>query len=293
MSVIIVKKMSTSKKPKNLVRYFGGKGNGLGSIIYSHFPPKSSYSIFLEVFGGGASVLLLKPPFGIEVYNDLEQNVYSLFKVISDKSLFPRFKEMCDLAVYSHQLRDEYKQDLKKDIDIVERAYKYFYTNRSSINSVGGFSASTECIRRGMSKSVSDFLSAIDGLKELHNRLSRVIIENVDGIELIKKYDRPKVFMYLDPPYHTSTRGTTRYAVDMTEANHTSLIDVLLNLKHAKILLSGYDCKEYERLTNNGWEKINFDVKTQDGNRKAKTKTEVLWKNYSTGSSQENTLWSE
>jgi hypothetical protein len=57
--------------------------------------------------------------------------------------------------------------------------------------------------------------------------------------------------------------------------------------------LSGYDCKEYERLTNNGWEKINFDVKTQDGNRKAKTKTEVLWKNYSTGSSQENTLWSE
>jgi DNA adenine methylase len=285
--------MKASKKITSLCRYFGGKGNGLREIIYSHFPPKSSYSVYAEIFGGGASVLLRKPPFGIEVYNDLEQNVYSLFKVVSDKSLFPRFKEMCDLAIYSHQLRDEYRQDLKKDIDIVERAYKYFYVNRASINSVGGFSASTECVRRGMSKSVSDFLSAIDGLKELHNRLSRVIIENVDGIELIKKYDRPKVFMYLDPPYAWSTRGSTRYTVDMSDKQQEELITILLNLKHAKILLSGYDCKEYERLTNNGWEKISFDVKTQTGNRKAKTKTEVLWKNYKSGSSQENTLWSE
>ena len=99
--------------------------------------------------------------------------------------------------------------------------------------------------------------------------------------------------MYLDPPYAWSTRGSTRYKCDMSDKQQEELISVLLNLKHAKILLSGYDCKEYERLTNNGWEKIKFDVKTQDGNRKAKTKTEVLWKNYSTGSSQENTLWSE
>lgn len=280
-----------NKKIPNIIRYFGGKGNGLREIICSYFPNKSSYITYIEVFGGGASVLLRKKPFGIEIYNDLEQNVYSLFKVLSDKSLFPRFKELCDLSLYSHQLRDEYKQDLKKEnLDIVERAYKYFYWNRSSINSIGGFSASTECIRRGMSKSVSDFLSTIDGLKELHNRLSRVIIENTDGIELIKKYDRDKVFMYCDPPYHLSTRGNTRYAVDMDDKQQSEFISVLLNLQHAKILLSGYDCNEYNRLTDNGWENIKFNVKTQDGNRKPKTKTEVLWKNYEINN-KENTLW--
>lgn len=285
--------MSTSDKLKSCIRYFGGKGNGLREIIYAYFPSKSQYTVFLEVFGGAANVLLLKEPFGIEIYNDLEQNVYSLFKVISDKSLFPKFKELCDLSLYSKDLREEYKQDLKKNnIDIVERAYKYFYVNRSSINGVGGFAVSTECIRRNMSKSVSDFLSAIDSLKELHNRLSRVIIENTNGIELIKKHDREKTFMYLDPPYHTSTRGPTRYKCDMTDKQQEELIDVLLNLKHAKILLSGYDCKEYDRLTDNRWEKIKFDVKTQDGNRNPKTKTEVLWRNYKGGSSQENTLWS-
>ena len=77
--------MNTSKKISSACRYFGGKGNGLREIIYSHFPPKSSYNLYAEIFGGGASVLLLKPPFGIEVYNDLEQNVYSLFKVLSDR----------------------------------------------------------------------------------------------------------------------------------------------------------------------------------------------------------------
>jgi DNA adenine methylase len=265
---------------KSIIRYFGGKGNGLNKIIHDNFPPKSSYDIYVEAFGGGANVLLFKEQFGVEIYNDLEQNVYSLFKVISDKSLFSKFKVLCDLAIYSHQLRDEYREDLKKDnIDIVERAFKYFYVNRCSVNGVGGFSIAT-CIRRNMSKSVSDFLSTIDGLQQLHNRLSSAIIENTDGIGLIKKFDRDRVFMYLDPPYSWSVRGSARYKVDMTNEQQKELVDVLLNIKKAKILLSGYDCNEYKTLTDNGWNKIKFDVKTQDGNRKPKIKTEVLWMNY-------------
>lgn len=281
-------------KINSIVRYFGGKGNGLREIIYSHFPPKSSYSIFLEVFGGGASVLLLKPPFGVEIYNDLEKNVYSLFKVLADKELFAKFKEQCDISLYSHELRNEYKRDLKQDnIDLVERAYKFFYVNRTSINGVGGFSAASACIRRNMSKSVSDFLSTIDGLKEIHDRLSRVIVENVDGIELIRKYDREKVFIYADPPYYQGSRTTTRYKIDMGNNQQKELIDTLLKIKNAKILLSAYNCKEYDRLSNGGWNKIEFKVKTQDGNGNPKTKIEVLWKNYKTQELRgHGSLWS-
>lgn len=282
-----------NKSLKSPIKYYGGKGNGVREIIYGYFPSESSYDIYIEAFGGGANLLLYKERFGIEIYNDLEQNVYSLFKVISDKSLFYKFKELCDLAIYSRQLRDEYKEDLQKrsDMDIVERAFRYFYINRASFNGNGGFavSASINGIRRGMSKSTSDFLSSIDGLWELHNRLSSVIIENMDGIELIKRHDKERVFMYLDPPYSYSTRSLARYKVDMSNEQQKELIDTLLGFKNAKVLISGYNCNEYKRLVSGGWEMVEFRVNTQDSDMKPKTKTEFLWKNYS-GSSDSSSF---
>jgi len=269
---------------KSPIRYFGGKG-GMFQSIMGFFPPKESYKTYIEPFGGAASVLFQKERSPIEIYNDLEKNVYAFFQVLSDKKMFKEFKEKCDLPFYSEDLRKEYKQDLKKDdLSFVDRAYKYFYVNRTSINGVGGFGCSVEFIRRNMSKSVSDFLSSVDKLPEVHNRLSGVVIMNRDAVELIKKYDRKDVFFYLDPPYHQSTRTTTRYAQDMSDDDQKNLIDVLINIKHADVLLSGYDCKLYNTLCKNGWEKIDFNVKTQDGNRNSKTKTESLWRNYkSTG----------
>ncbi len=269
------------------VRYYGGKGNGLRWQIYDYFPDKSQYNMYIEPFGGGANLLFAKEAFGIEIYNDLEQNVYSLFKVISDKKLFPQFKEKCDLALYSADLREEYIEDLKIDgLDVVERAYKYFYVNRTSMNGNGGFGVAP-CIRRNMSKSVSDFLSAIDALPELHNRLSKVIIENTDGIGLIEKYDKDDVFIYADPPYHHDTRTTARYKVDMNDESQDRLLKALLNTKKTKILLSGYDCSVYNKLVKKGWKQVDIIVKTTDTHHKPKEKIETLWMNYDIEDKQE------
>jgi len=60
-----------------------------------------------------------------------------------------------------------------------------------------------------MSKSVSDYLSMIDYLPQIHNRLSSVIVENRDIFELIPKYDSKETFFYLDPPYVHETRSST------------------------------------------------------------------------------------
>ena len=61
------------------------------NIIIDHFPKE--YEVYVEGFGGGASVLFQKEKTPLEVYNDLGENVYSLFKVISDKDMFERLKE--------------------------------------------------------------------------------------------------------------------------------------------------------------------------------------------------------
>lgn len=263
----------------SVIRYFGGKGNGLSKIIISHFPENYQELNYLEPFGGSAAVLFNKEISPIEIYNDLEENVYSLFKVISNEDMFNRFKDKCDLTPYSKQILDEYTQSLKGKLDLEERAYRFFITNRTAYNGVGGFSASP-VIRRSMSKSVSDYLSTIDKLYDVHQRISKVIVHNTNAIDLIKKYDKDGWLMYLDPPYHHSTRTDARYKVDMTNDEQEEFLDCVISVKNAKILISGYDCESYDRLVENGWEKISFEVKTQNSNREGKVKIETLWKNY-------------
>lgn len=271
------------------IRYFGGK-NGMASKILKYFPKEGSYNTYIEPFGGSFGVALHNPNIPpIEIYNDLDNNVYSLFRTLVDKEMFAEFQKLSDLIIYSEKLRKAFKQDLKEipfneddKLSIVHRAFKFFYVNRTSRNGIGGFSINT-CIRRNMSKSCSDMLSTIEGLLKLHDRLSKVIVTNQDGIKLINKYSqREDVFIYADPPYHQSTRTETRYNVDMNDDEQERFIDECVNAK-CKILISGYDCDAYKRLEENGFIKIKFIVHTMSGNRKTKKdKVEYLWMNYKT-----------
>ena len=261
------------------IRYFGGK-NGMFNEILSHFPEKGSYETYIEPFGGSYGIgfhMEYIPP--CEIYNDLDNNVYSLYKVLNDKELFEQFKEKCDLTYYSSVIRDEMKEMLKnEDISLLDRAFAFFYVNKTSHNGIGGFSMNT-IVRRNMSKSISDMLSTIDRLPEIHQRLSKVIITNKDGIDLIERYNSPTVFIYADPPYTHDTRGNARYKVDMNMEQHNRFIDACIESK-AKILISGYENELYNKLIDNGFTQISFAVKTTSGTHKPKTKLETLWKNY-------------
>jgi DNA adenine methylase len=206
--------------------------------------------------------------------------VYSLFKVLADDGLFVQFKRLCDLSYYNEEMRSVFKEDLKRDdLTDLERAFRFFYVNRSSHNGIGGFSMNM-VVRRNMAKSVSDYLSTVDRLTEIHQRLSKVMIYNRDAFDLMEKYSRDNVFMYVDPPYVLSTRSSAeRYAVDMTDEQQERLIDICANSK-AKLLISGYDCELYDKLLDNGFTKASFTVNTIDGARNPKTKVESLWLNY-------------
>jgi len=261
------------------IKYFGGKSL-ISNKIKEYFPDISEYDKYIEPFGGSYSIgLSLDPIPPIEIYNDLEQNVYSLYKVLSNKELYDEFKQKCDLVFYSEDIRNEFKTLLKNDdLLIVDRAFYFFYVNRTSHNGIGGFSKNTY-IRRSMSKSISDFLSAIDRLPDLHDRLSKVIITNTDGIKLINDNNDSRTLIYCDPPYHQSTRTSARYKVDMDNNGHIDFINSVINNK-SKIIISGYDCELYDTLIDNGFKKIQFEVKTITGNFEKKTKIETLWINY-------------
>lgn len=243
-------------------------------ILLNNFPD-TEVDQYVEVFGGGASLLFYKPRYGIEVYNDLYHNVYCLFKSLADCDNFKQLKYMMDLSVYSRRLHDEYREELNNyNLSIVERAYKYLYVNRTSFNGVGGFSVS-KYIRRGMSKSTSDFLSMIDGLREVHDRLQSVIIEEMDALDLIEKYDDGrKALMYVDPPYiHSTRKSSQKYGVEMQDDDHKRLVEKLLRCS-CNILLSCYDHEIYDPLQENGWTKIKLI-------RPNSNDVETIYRNYS------------
>jgi DNA adenine methylase len=262
---------------KSLITYFGGKG-GMYSKIIQHFP--TNFDTYIEPFGGSYAIgfqATEKLRNKIEFYNDLEKNVYSIFKVLSDVSLFETFKYKLDLTPYDENVRAEFIKDLKGELDVIDRAYKYFYVIRTSFNGVGGFSHAA-INRRGMSKSVSAYLKTVDCLYEYHDRVSKICVLQTNGIELIEKYNTNNFFIYCDPPYAQSTRTATRYLQDMDDKIQIDFLNACLK-SNAKILISGYDNPLYDILDSK-FEKIQFQVDTVSGTMIKKTKTETLWKNY-------------
>ncbi len=106
------------KRP--ILRYFGGKWR-LAKWITSHFPP---HDMYVEPFGGVASVLLRKPRSYGEVYNDLNGDLVNLFRVLRDKEKAKELEHLIHLTPYA---RDEYELACKlnkesAELDDVDRA---------------------------------------------------------------------------------------------------------------------------------------------------------------------------
>ena len=74
----------TNQSPCNpsrpLLTYFGGKW-AIAPWIIEHLPP---HKIYVEPFGGAASVMLRKPRSKVEVYNDLDDEIVNIFRVLQD-----------------------------------------------------------------------------------------------------------------------------------------------------------------------------------------------------------------
>lgn len=104
-----------------------------------------------------------------------------------------------------------------------------------------------------------------------------VQIENMPAVELIKRYNRPYVFIYCDPPYVLGTRSGRIYKCEMSDDEH---IELLIALKEHKgpVMISGYMNDIYSEMLKE------WDVKTNKSNCEfGKTATEVIWMNYESG----------
>lgn len=274
------------------IRYIGGKGNMVNKLL--KFIP--NHKIYVEVFGGGASLLFAKKPSKVEVYNDIDGDLVNFFRVLRDKEKFEEFYRKVCLTPYSREefyfCRDTYKECK----DEVERAYRWFVMAKQSFcgdigkNPSWGYVITTSS--RNIAKIVLNWLSTIEMLPEIHQRLMIVQIENDDFRKIIPRYDTEETFFYLDPPYVPETRKGGGYKYEMSLEDHKELVDILLKIK-GKALLSGYKHDVYRPLEENGWIRIEINTACYAvgrtrftkilGKNSAKLKqprTECLWLNY-------------
>lgn len=256
-------------------KWHGGKFY-LCQRIIEQFPVHHTY---VEPFGGAASVLLNKQPSSVEIYNDLDDRITRLFRVLRDHG--DELQHRLSLTPYSEL---EFDQTNESTTDEIELARRDFVRWRQSIGGRGdGFSYTLHRVRRGMADVVSGYLSTIDEqLPLIVERLRSVQFLCRPATDVIRTWDSPETLHYCDPPYVASTRHESSrevYGYEMTEDDHRELADVL-NSCTGKVVLSGYPSELYSDLYRD-WRTMQFDVANHAAGGKSKArKQETLWMNW-------------
>jgi DNA adenine methylase len=265
---------------KTPLKTHGGKAY-LASKIVALMPKHTRY---LEPYAGGLSVLLAKPCEGVSEYvNDLNGELTNFWRVL--KQTPDRMLRALWGTPVSQQEFIEAKAFLSSANlqDPVNRATAFFTVIRQSRQGLGkDYATPTSRTRRGMNETCSAWWSAIEGLPEVHQRLARVQIYNMDAVELIRKLDSPELLIYADPPYLHETRSTTKEygKFEMNEAAHVAMLEVLNTTVKARVMISGYPSHLYERYLS-GWDRVEFPTANHASSSKVKeVKLETLWKNF-------------
>lgn len=268
-----------------VLRWHGGKWR-LAPWILSHFPP---HRVYVEPFGGAASVLLRKERSYAEVYNDLDQDAVTLFRVLRDPKLSKTLLAELRLTPFAKM---EFEEAYLPSEDPVERARRLLIRSFMGFGSNGHNAATKTGFRSNSNRSgttpARDWANYPALLPVIVERLTGVVIECRDACEVMAQHDGPETLHYVDPPYVWETRSKAMhragcYAHEMNKGDHSVLLDNLLMLE-GMVVLSGYPHDLYDRLLA-GWRRIQTEAHA-DG---AKDRIEVLWINPQASAALERT----
>jgi DNA adenine methylase len=267
---------------KSPVIWLGGK-NRLAPRLNSIIPPHSTY---VEVFGGGASLLFLKDSSPVEVYNDIDEDLVNFFRVLQNPRKVKLLENKLNKTPYSraefNKMRIRYSQS-RSDI---ETAYPWFCVMQMSFGSLFGKSwgYSIHGSVQGVASCVHRFRSSVKLLDQACERLRNVIVECNDWQTLCARYNDKNTLLFLDPPYLQETRRNVKYRHELSDDDHTELIHCLSNSK-SKIMICGYDNRIYRSLLSRGWWQINWPHRCCLNNRRLSDHTkqgriESVWMNF-------------
>jgi DNA adenine methylase len=255
-----------------VLRYHGGKWT-LAPWLISLFPP---HEIYVEPFGGAASVLLRKPRSKIEVYNDLDSEVVELFQILRDPVSASELIRLLDITPFG---REEFERAYQPAETPLERSRRLIVRSFSGFGSHSHNSENSNGFRWHPSKAYAqEFANIPRSLQCVTERLRGVTIERQHAIKLITNQDTPRSFFFIDPPYPHSTRDPhlKGYRYEMQDGEHRRLAETLKLIK-GKALISGY-AGFYDELFKSWYRREKSSY--ANGQKGRSARTEVVWANY-------------
>ncbi len=253
--------------------YIGGKFFIRDKVIKA-FPYNYKDLTYVEVFGGAGWVITYKDRSFNDVYNDVEAGVSNLYYVLthprSRREFLRRSRYVLDSRIFFNRYLEIYKNDTA--VDDIERAMVWAYLQCNSFNCVKTVRMFSVHLKNRSRYNI--FLRHIIALRNILNNIN---VESLDCIDLIKKYDSPTTFFYLDPPYLNKEKYYKNSAIFNMES-HENLCAVLKDIS-GKFLLSYY--KE-DIITNfyRGFNMLEFNNRVKLRGCKKRDRVELFISNY-------------
>lgn len=257
--------------------YIGGKAHHIKHLD-KLFP--LTMSKFVDVFGGAGWVSVKSDQAQRaqqNVYNDFNPYLANIFKYFSIDPEAVK-NQINEWPQQNAELYRQFQQDIFGDVKPelnLETAAKYLYLE------VQSFSGNT----LGLKSSVYfDKIHTINPLlKKLSNekitsRLKKLTVENLDCVAVIKKYDSPDTFFYVDPPYYAKEHY---YTQAFNREKHQELALCLNNIQ-GKFALSYYDFDELnEWFPEDKFRRTTYTISKQNSSRTNKQRgCELVIRNY-------------
>ncbi len=221
---------------RSFLSYLGGKSLLAGKII----PLIPEHQCYCEVFAGAAWMLFKKQESQVEIINDINTDLVTLYRVVKHHlEEFVRYLKWILVA------RDEFarfKLEEPESLTDIQRAVRFFYLLRSGY---GGKVYKPSFNINTTRRSGFNLLRLEEELSVIHLRLAHVYIENKPYAKLIEQCDKPHTFFYLDPPYHgfEDCYGTDVFSREDYEKMSAQLAGI-----QGKFIMSINDVPEIRRL---------------------------------------------
>jgi DNA adenine methylase len=196
---------------KPVLRWPGGKRRLVKQIL----PLFRPHTCYVEAFGGGLAVLLAKDRSPIEIVNDINRDLVSLYRCAQF-----HLDALCAEIEWTLNSRANMADFISQPgITELQRAARFLCRNKVGFGSSMTSYAVQKASGGGATVSRAGTLELLRGVSA---RLDKVSIECVAYERLFKLYDAPATLWFLDPPY---VNGEVEAYEGFTEAQMTEFAD--------------------------------------------------------------------
>ena len=226
------------------LRYPGGKAAlaGLFADVIAEIGISSPVYVEPYAGGAGAGIALLRQGVVRElVINDFDPAVHAFWSSVTQRN-----DQLVELVRETPLTIQEWKRQREiyragDDSDPQRLGFAFFYLNRTNRSGVLSGGVIGGLAQTGNYKIDARFNreTLIERLRALGTLADRIVVSNLDGRTVIRKYAHdPSVFMYIDPPYVQA--GSKLYLNAFSAYDHMALSRIVDEIDQAHWLMT-YD----------------------------------------------------